>query len=234
MGRAKEKEIRPIPFGKAARVGNFKIWRSSFLHVEEPTEEQRQKVREESGGRRRAVNRKTSVECINVSTLSGFWSVKIPQFYSMFGTITVAYGEGDERGEEFLKMLFGNMLTVSTLNNEYVHDAFMFLLEMMKTPYLLLSEKEMEKRMRKGFEESGIKDKEKCDSYIDNMRKYRAKLYKLIEEKKAAFIKDYELMLRKQREKEEAHLEESEHMEIAEQAESILSKDIENEEGGES
>lgn len=32
-----------IPFGKPARIGNFKIWKSKFELVSVPTEEQRKK-----------------------------------------------------------------------------------------------------------------------------------------------------------------------------------------------
>lgn len=217
-----EKQLRPIPYGKAGRVGNYKIWRNKFTVTVEPTEEQRKQVREESGGKKRAVNKDYPIDCIYISTLDGSWSTKIPQTSSMYSLITMVYGEDDKDMEGFLKMVFGNMSSVCLISNEYLHDAFMFLRDMMQTPYLLLEEDDMVARMKAGFEKNGITDQEKVDGHINSMVEYRKKVYDLIEEKKSAFITAYEKELEARWEEEEKAQKDLERDEVAEQAEQVL------------
>jgi len=214
-----KKELRPIPFGKAARVGNYKLWRSKFTLSVEPTDEERKKVREESGGKKRAVKKDYPIDCISISNLDGSWMVKIPQTSSMYGLITMTYGEGTN--EMFLEMLFGNMMSVCLISNEYLHDAFMFLRDMMQTPYLLLDEGDMVSRMRAGFDRNGI-SKEKAEENINAMCEYRKKVYDLIAEKKSRFITAYEEQLEQQWKMEEAEDKALERDEVAEQALEVL------------
>lgn len=218
----------PIPFGKAMRVGNYKIWRSRTSVSYMPTEEQRKKVREESGGTKKAVPAKFEIDVLNVSNLDGTWSVKIPSTINMYANILLAFDEEEKRRDEFLTMLFGNMLSVCTVSNPYVHDAFNFLMSIMQNPYMLLSEKEMVKKFKEGFKKAGEKDKKKIDAYIEQMCKMRTQLYEMVEKKKADFIADYEADLERARQREEKAQEDLKHDELAEQANDILNEKEEN------
>ena len=60
-----------IPFNRAVRVGNFKVWRS--------------RVSLGSG------KDKTSIEAVSVSNLDGSWKVQIPSTSQMFGFIMQQY-----------------------------------------------------------------------------------------------------------------------------------------------
>ena len=117
-----------IPFGKPARIRNFKIWRSNFQLSVEPTEEQRKKVSAESNGKKRLKRQNFSIECINLSLLDGSFSVRIPQTFEMFGMMTAAYqwlhsdDEGErKRGEDFLIVAANNIFYVSSICNGFYH-----------------------------------------------------------------------------------------------------------------
>lgn len=188
-----------IPFGKAVRVGNYKVWRS----------------------------RSREMEQVNVSNLDGTWTVKIPQSAAMFGTITQAFVTTDENlRDQFLGMIFTNMQNVCLVNSESLHDAFFFLTEMMSFPYLLLPEKEMEKRMADGMKALGV-EKKAIKEHIAKMVTYRRSLYELIELKKKRFIEEYERQQSERRSGEDEELKRLEQDEIAGQALDIL-----NEKGG--
>lgn len=188
---------RTIPFCKAVRVGNYKVWRNR------------------SGER---------VDTINISNLDGSWKVCIPSTMTMYSIILTGFEEEDDsRREQFLTMLFGNFLTVTTNSNVYVHDAFACLLEMMRFPYLLLPEKEMEKRMKSGLKDSGM-EKGKAKDYIQKMKDKRKQLYDLIENKIQRFVCIYEDDMRIWREKEPDAEKALDQDEFAEQAMDILSE----------
>ena len=214
----------PIPFGKAMRVGNYKIWRSRTSVSYMPTEEQRKKIREESGGTKKAVPAKFEIDVLNVSNLDGTWSVKIPSTINMYANILLAFDEEEKRRDEFLTMLFGNMLSVCTVSNPYDHDAFNFHMNIMQNPYMLLPEKEMVKKFKEGFKKAGEKDKKEIDAYIEQMCKMRTQLYEMVEKKKADFIADYEADLERARQREEKAQEDLRHEELAEQANDILNE----------
>ena len=188
-----------IPFGKAVRVGNYKVWRS----------------------------RSREMEQVNVSNLDGTWVVKIPQSAAMFGTIMQAFVTTDENlRDQFLGMIFTNMQNVCLVNSESLHDAFFFLTEMMSFPYLLLPEKEMEKRMADGMKALGV-EKKAIKEHIAKMVTYRRSLYELIELKKKRFIEEYERQQSERRVGEDDAMKRLEQDEIAGQALDIL-----NEKGG--
>lgn len=211
-----------IPFVKPARVGNFKLWRSKTSLSYVPTDEDRAKVREESGVKKEAVTRKLDIEVINISNLDGSWKVCIPQTMMMFATIAQGFAvENETQREQFLCSVIGNIYNISTNPNEYLHDALSFLTEMMTYPYMLLSEKEMKERMENGLKEFGW-DKAKRKDHIGKMVEYRKQLYDLIEKKKSAYIEDYERQQAERRAKEEESLKALEQDEIAEQAMEVL------------
>lgn len=213
-----------IPFVKPARVGNFKLWRSKSSLSYTPTDEDRAKVREESGGTKKNVTRKVDIEIINISNLDGSWKVCIPQTMMMFATIAQGFAvEDNTQREQFLGSIIGNIYNISTNSNIYLHDALAFLTEMMVYPYMLLPEKEMKERMDKNLKEFGW-DKAKRKEYIGKMVEYRTQLYDLIEKKKSAYIEDYERQQAERRAKEEESLKALEEEEIAEQAMVVLNE----------
>lgn len=117
-----------IPFGKPARIGNFKIWKSKFELVSDPTEEQRKKVFEESKGKKKAVRQKLTIDCINVSILDGSWMVRIPQTFEQFAMLSLAYSwslseDKDEqvKGLDYLRTAISNMYYVSCICNGFFH-----------------------------------------------------------------------------------------------------------------
>ena len=196
-----------IPFGKAVRVGNFKLWRSNYNLV--------------SG------KEKTIIECVHVSNLDGSWMVRIPSTSQTFSTICNGYATVDENlRDNFLGMVFSNMQNICLIPSEALHDGFWFLSEMMTFPYMLLPEKEMEKRMKENMKKLGV-DKSKAKEHISKMMEYRKGLYELIERKKAAYIEEYERQQAERWDKEDEAQKQLEQDEIAEQAIGILN-DSEN------
>lgn len=93
----KEKTPREIPFGKPARIQNFKMWRT---HVK--------------------VGKKETIEAIVISNLEGTWKVQIPQTYLMFSAIKDLYGT--ENLEDF-NILF-SFLTNFNLCTQISHGDF--------------------------------------------------------------------------------------------------------------
>ena len=128
MEEKKTEKISMIPFGKPARIGNFKIWKSKFELVSDPTEEQRRKVAEESRGKKKAVRQKVTIDCINVSILDGSWTVRIPQTFEQFAMLSLAYSwslseDKDEqvKGLDYLRTAISNMYYVSCICNGFYH-----------------------------------------------------------------------------------------------------------------
>lgn len=201
--KQKETDNSPrIPFGKAVRVGNFKLWRSNIS----------------TGKGQRSVN----VPCVHVSDLDGAWMVRIPSTSNMYGYICSQFATSDEEiREKTLGVAFSNMIKVCLIPSEALHDAFNFLVQMMEFPYLLLPEKEMERRMADGLRKVGM-EKTKAKEHISKMMEYRKELYELIEKKKADYIEDYERQQAERLEREPEELEQLRRDELAEQAADIL------------
>lgn len=97
-------ENREIPFGKPARVGNFKVWRSKKLI-----------------GKKR---NKNEIEQINVCTLDEEWQVKIPSTTGMFSMLTGLFSRGDDGR---LSHLFTNMFGATVTANGYYHHGLSML-----------------------------------------------------------------------------------------------------------
>lgn len=164
---------KKIPFVKPVRVGNYKLWRCKYG--------------------------KSDIEQVCVSNLGGDWSVRIPETSGMYATISIAYGM--DGGGQFLETVFANMQNVCLVNNEFLHDGFSILCNMMMTPYVFLPEKEMRKRMKRQFELFGT-DKKAAEKHIDEMCGYRNELYDIINAKIADIIGDYELKMVQRKEDE--------------------------------
>lgn len=191
-----------IPYNKAVRVSNYKLWRSKYVLA---------------NGKE-----KTSIDCLNISNLDGSWMTRIPATSGMYGYICRQYAVFDENiREQMLSVVLGNMINVCLIPSAALHDAFSFLVEMMAFPYNLLSEKEMEKRMKGNMKLLGV-DKQKAKEHISKMIELRRQLYELIEKKKTAYIDEYERQQHERWEKEEEAQKQLEQDEIAEQAMEIL------------
>ena len=120
IGMEKEDKKKEIPFGKPARVGNYKLWRSRCRMTVTPTGEDKEMVLKEPGGKRKAVSRTYDIEQINVSSLDGTWQVKIPVTFDMFGMVRDLFA-GGEYGR--LATIFANMMYSSVIANGYFHEA---------------------------------------------------------------------------------------------------------------
>lgn len=195
-------EQRKIPFVRPVRVGNYKLWRTNLTLGKD--------------------KEKTGIEQLCVSNLDGTWSVRLPSTSMMYATVTQAYLAGD--ADEFLGMVFANMQNVCLINNEYLHDGFSILREMMVFPYLFLSEKEMVKRMRQGYADAGF-DKKSASRHIDKMCEYRKRLYDLIHVKVTELVGDFELQSEKRRAAEDEAQEAMERDAVAEQMLDEISDD---------
>lgn len=199
-----------IPFGKAARVGNYKVWRGRYTVG--------------SG------KDKLDMECIHVSSLDGSWMVRIPSSTTMFTLICNGWATIDEKmRDEFLGMVFANIFNTSTSGSEAFHDLVFFMTEVISFPYLLLSEKDMKERMDKSMKELGF-DKSKRKEHIGKLCEYRKQLYELMERKRDRLIGDYERQQAEQREYSKTHEDEDmKHDELAEQAMDVLNGEVKDE-----
>lgn len=113
-----------IPFGRPARIGNFRLWKSVVAI-----------------GKGKAKN---GIECINVSNLDGTWLVRIPQTFEMFGMLTVAYQwansentEERRRGDGFIRTALSNMAYVSMVCNGFFHHGVEMIAAAYANPSLL-------------------------------------------------------------------------------------------------
>lgn len=168
-----------IPFMKAVRVGNFKLWRGKYAI-----------------GKGKDTTR---IDCIHVSSLDGAWMIRIPETMSTYSLLVNSYATTDENlRNDFIGMVLTNYYNLTTTNSEALHDAVFFLTEMMSFPYLLLSEKDMRRRMEETMKALGA-DKKRRHEYIDKITDYRRQLYELIERKRASLIDDYERQQAEQR-----------------------------------
>ena len=127
--QTKEDAVVGIPFGRPARMGNFRLWKSLTVVGKGKT--------------------KVNVECINVSDLDGTWLVRIPQTYEMFGMLTVAYQwsqsedmEERRRGEGFIRTAISNMFYVSSVCNGFFHHGVEMVASAYANPTLLQDTRE--------------------------------------------------------------------------------------------
>ena len=123
-----------IPFGKPARIGNFKIWKSKYTFDKDADGK---KIKPQIVG-----------DCINVSSLDGSWMVRIPQTFEQFAMLSLAYSwslseDKDEqvKGTDYLRTAISNMYYVSCICNGFFHHG----VEMVTSAYVdpeLLKENE--------------------------------------------------------------------------------------------
>lgn len=207
MAKKKLVENNPleIPYNRAVRVSNYKLWRSKYVLV---------------NGKE-----KTSIDCLHISNLDGSWMTRIPATSGMYGFFLSQYATVDETlRDNILGMIITNMANICLTPSPALHDALFFLTEMMTFPYNLLPEKEMVKRMKENMKKLGV-DKKAADEHIKKMVDYRKQLYELIERKKAAYLEEYERQQAERWAKEEEAEKQLEQDEIAEQAMGVLTEE---------
>lgn len=203
-----KKEKNTIPFVKAERVGNFKLWRSKYSL--------------QSG------KDKTMVDCLHISNLDGSWMIRIPSTMTLYGTICQGFELPEKQRNEFLGMMFGNIYAIGTSSNEAIHYGFNILFEMMSFPYLMLPEKEMVKRMKDGLKAMGI-DKKESERQVKEMCEYRKDLYAIISKNISSLIDDFEAQRAARAAKESEAQKQLEQDAIAEQAMEVLNENKEEE-----
>lgn len=139
MARKKDNK-EAIPFGKAVRVGNFKLWRSRYKTGD------------------------SEIGVLHVSTLDGAWMTRIPSTLEMYGWLCVAYADYNSddaerkfQGEAVLATTLSNMLYASSIVNGYYHRG----LELCATVYAHPTLLDKKSKEHKGFmkDVKGLVDK---------------------------------------------------------------------------
>ena len=153
--KTKEDAVVGIPFGRPARMGNFRVWRSTVVV-----------------GKGKA---KTGIECINVSNLDGTWLVRIPQTFEMFGMLTIAYQwansentEERRRGDGFIRTALSNMAYVSMVCNGFFHHGVEMIAAAYANPSLLQDTEEGKNFIEdaKGTVERSLAWREEYDKHV--------------------------------------------------------------------
>ena len=108
-------EGRKIPFGKPARVGNYKLWRSRC-----------------TVGKGKD---KDSIEQICVGNLDGSWQVKIPATFEMFTILWELYA--DPAKKSILASYLNNMAFATITGNGYFQRAVELVAIIYANPSLL-------------------------------------------------------------------------------------------------
>ena len=192
-----------IPFGRAVRVGNFKLWRS------------RTSV---GSGKDR-----TGIETVNVSNLDGTWKVQIPSTSTLFGVIVSNFATVDEKlREQFLAgEVFSNLEAINTCGSVVLHHSFRMLFNALSYPMLFMSEKELTSWVKKNFEAG---DKKQMKQHLENLLKERKEFYELIEKERKNYLEVWEEQRSKIKSGEEEAQKQLVQDEIAEQAMEILTE----------
>ena len=94
-----EKKGREIPFGKPARIGNFKMWRTKV-----------------------GVGKKETIEAIVISNLDGTWKVQIPQTYLMFRALTDLFSTEDNKDLEIIFSFITNFNFCTSISHGHFQD----------------------------------------------------------------------------------------------------------------
>ena len=192
-----------IPFGRAVRVGNFKLWRGRLAVG--------------SG------KDKTGIETVNVSNLDGTWKVQIPSTSTLFGVIVSNFATVDEKlREQFLAgEVFSNLEAINTCGSVVLHHSFRMLFNALSYPMLFMSEKELTSWVKKNFEAG---DKKQMKQHLENLLKERKEFYELIEKERKNYLEVWEEQRSKIKSGEEEAQKQLVQDEIAEQAMEILTE----------
>jgi len=130
MEEKKTENLSTIPFGKPARIGNFKIWKSKYTFDRDADGK---KIKPQIVG-----------DCINVSILDGSWMVRIPQTFEQFAMLSLAYSwslseDKDEqvKGLDYIRTAISNMYYVSCICNGFYHHGVEMVTSAYADPELL-------------------------------------------------------------------------------------------------
>jgi len=123
-------EPRKIPYGKPARVGNYRIWRSKY-----PVGKGKDK---------------DFIDQINIGNLDGTWQVKIPATMEMYSILTELYA--DENKQEILAEYVNNMAFVTITGNGYFQRAVELVAIAYANPSLLTKKDKQHKPFVKNAE----------------------------------------------------------------------------------
>lgn len=215
-----------IPYQKAVRVGNFKLWRSKSVIAYMPSDEERAKVREESKGKRKAVGKKFDIDVINISNLDGSWKVQIPSTCSLYSVIVDGYATSDEKiREQFLAgEVFSDMEIINTCGSVILHHSFKLLFDALNYPVLFMTEQEIKDWAKKLYDK---KDKKLMKEHVGTLLKDRKEFFELIEKERKEYLSSWQEQVLKHRNEEETHLEAIKKDEIAEEALDLITKNTE-------
>jgi len=121
-------EKTEIPYVKAVRVSNFKLWRTKHnLKVK---------------------NQKLTIECINISIPDGLWSVRIPATFEIFAMIRDLYAMSQSDNDidkafanSHLPTFLNNIFFASSVGNGYFHSGLSLVAKVYTEPASLNDEK---------------------------------------------------------------------------------------------
>jgi hypothetical protein len=215
-----------IPYQKAVRVGNFKLWRSKSVIAYMPSDEERAKVREESKGKMKAVGKKVDIDVLNISNLDGSWKTQIPSTCSLYSVIVDGYATSDEKiREQFLAgEVFSDMEIINTCGSVILHHSFKLLFNALNYPVLFMTEQEIKDWAKKLYDK---KDKKLMKEHVENLLKDRKEFFELIEKERKEYLSSWQEQVLKHRNEEETHLEAIKKDEIAEEALDLITKNTE-------
>lgn len=186
-----------IPFGKAVRVGNFKLWRGNYVIAD---------------GKEKA-----TIECVHVSNLDGSWMVRIPSTTMLFGNICNYFTMGDfSYLEDFL---LPNFQMLMTDDNRILHEVYRMLYIASKNPLLFMTDKEHEEWIKRKFPDL---DKKKRKEHIAEWSKDREGLRANCDRIRKAYFDAWDEQFDKRLQMEEESLKQLHQDEIAEEAIDIL------------
>ena len=123
-------EPRKIPYGKPARLGNYRIWRSKY-----PVGKGKDK---------------DFIDQICIGNLDGTWQVKIPATMEMYAILTELYA--DEGKQEILAEYVNNMAFVTITGNGYFQRAVELVAIAYANPSLLTKKDKQHKAFVKNAE----------------------------------------------------------------------------------
>lgn len=215
-----------IPYQKAVRVGNFKLWRSKSVIAYMPSDEERAKVREESKGKKKAVGKKVDIDVLNISNLDGSWKTQIPSTCSLYSVIISGYATADVKiREQFLAgEVFSNLEAINTCGSVVLHHSFKLLFDALSYPVLFMTEQEIKDWAKKLYDK---KDKKLMKEHLESLLKDRKEFFEMIEKERQEYLSSWREQVLKHRNEEKTHLEALKKDEIAEEAMKILEKNTE-------
>lgn len=194
-----------IPYGKAVRYGNYKLWRTKYgMGAKGPQ----------------------AIDSICVANLDETWKVQIPQTSDTYAAITAAFAGRDEdrRDKMYLDLLLTNFIAVTLSPSPVVQDVVNMVISVLRMPYLLMTEEEMEEKYALVTGDKEGKEKEKK---MEEFRKSRKGILELYGKKRGMILDEYFRAIAEERKEEEKELKNMERDELADSAIDIMGKEEE-------